>query len=127
MNFCSAMFPTYILQKLSNQIFDTHLPIYQYIFFQPISKWVYTYTTLEIKPCGLGSRVWDMEAETYNWSHLLIGEHLGYFLFLFVSRTGTALWDQPNIELKCQNVYIEFQNSAKIQQKHQNSLKLINS
>ena len=63
MNFCSAMFPTYILQKLSNQIFDTHLPIYQYIFFQPISKWVYTYTTLEIKPCGLGSRVWDMEAE----------------------------------------------------------------
>ena len=29
MNFCSAMFPTYILQKLSNQIFDTHLPIYQ--------------------------------------------------------------------------------------------------
>jgi hypothetical protein len=42
-----------------------------------------------------------MEAESYNWSHLLIGEHLDYFLFLFVSRT-LALWDEPNIE--CQSV-----------------------
>ena len=27
---------------------------------------------LEIKPCGHGSRIRDMEAESYNWSHLLV-------------------------------------------------------
>ena len=30
------------------------------------------YELLEIKPCGLGSRIRDMEAESYNWSHLLV-------------------------------------------------------
>ena len=40
------------------------------------------------------SRIGDMEAESYNWSHLLIGEHLDYFLFLFVSRTGTVGWTE---------------------------------
>ena len=41
----------------------------------------FLYIILEIKPCGLGSRIRDMEAERNNWSHLLIGEHLDYFLF----------------------------------------------
>ena len=50
--------------------------------------------TLEIKPCGLGSRIWDMEAESYNWSRLLIGEHLDYFLFLFVRRSGIVGWTE---------------------------------
>ena len=27
---------------------------------------------LEIKPCGFESRIWDMEAESYNWSHFLV-------------------------------------------------------
>ena len=27
---------------------------------------------LEIKPCGLGSRIRDMEAESHNWSHFLV-------------------------------------------------------
>ena len=27
---------------------------------------------LEIKPCRHGSRIRDMEAESYNWSHLLV-------------------------------------------------------
>ena len=36
----------------------------------------------EIKPCGLSSRIWGMEAESYNWCHLLIiGEDLDYFFF----------------------------------------------
>ena len=63
--------------------------------------YLFHYSILEIKPCGLGSSIRDMEAESYNRSHLLIGEHLDYFLFLFVSRT-LALWDEPNIE--CQSV-----------------------
>ena len=29
-------------------------------------------TILEIKPCGLGSRSPDMEAESHNWSHFLV-------------------------------------------------------
>ena len=31
-----------------------------------------SYHTLENKPCGLGSRIQDMEAESYNLSHLLV-------------------------------------------------------
>jgi hypothetical protein len=57
---------------------------------------------LEIKPCGLGSRIRDMEAESYNGSHLLIGEHLDYFLFLLVSRTGTVGWTEHWVKVpKC--------------------------
>ena len=41
----------------------------------------YTYL-LEIKPYGLGSRIWDMEAESYNWSHLLVNIWFG---LLFIS------------------------------------------
>ena len=29
-------------------------------------------STLEIKPCGLGSRIRDTETESYNWFHLLV-------------------------------------------------------
>ena len=32
---------------------------------------VLTYLRLEIRPCGLGSRIRDMEAESHNWSHFL--------------------------------------------------------
>ena len=39
---------------------------------------VSTYQILEIKPCGLGSRIRDMEAKSYKF----IVEYLGYFLFL---------------------------------------------
>ena len=39
--------------------------------------------------------------ESYNWSHLL-GEHLDYFLFLLVSRTGTAGWTERWVKVpKC--------------------------
>ena len=55
------------------------------------------FTQLEIKPCGLASGIRDIH-ESYNWSHLLIGEHLDYFLYLFVSRTGTKGWTE------CQSV-----------------------
>ena len=66
-------------------------------------------STLEIKPCGLGSRIWDMEAENYNWYPLLIGEHLDYFLFLFISRTGTVGWTEPWVKLpKCAPRYAFF-------------------
>jgi hypothetical protein len=34
---------------------------------------------------------------------LLIGEHLDYVLF-FVWEAEMALWDEPNVELKCQSV-----------------------
>ena len=36
--------------------------------------WVSTYYVLEIKPCRLGSRIQDMEAESYNWSHFLVND-----------------------------------------------------
>ena len=39
--------------------------------FSVLSK-LQSYSILEIKPCGLGSRIRDMEAETYNWSHFLV-------------------------------------------------------
>ena len=54
-----------------------------------------SYNALEIKPCGLGSRIRDMEAECYNWSPLLVNtQHLDCFLFLLVSRTGTVGWTE---------------------------------
>ena len=44
--------------------------IYMYnirdIFFDPYIE------LLEFKPCGLGFRIQDMEAESYNLSHLLV-------------------------------------------------------
>ena len=62
-------------------------------------QWDYQmYTTLEIKPCRLGSRIRDMEAESYNWSHSLIGEHLNYLIFLLVSRTGTVGWSERCVQ-----------------------------
>ena len=27
---------------------------------------------IEIKPCGFECRIWDMEAESYNWSHFSV-------------------------------------------------------
>ena len=46
---------------------------------------------LKIEPCGFGSIIQDMEAESYKLISF-IGEHLDYFLFLLVSRTGTVGW-----------------------------------
>ena len=34
---------------------------------------------LEIKSCGLGSRIRDMEAESHNWSHFLNLTDLDFF------------------------------------------------
>ena len=34
----------------------------------------FIYNILEIIPCGLGSRIRDMEAESYNWSHFLAND-----------------------------------------------------
>ena len=70
-----------------------------------IYTWVYTHDSimyriiimLEIKPCWLGSRIRDMEAESYILISF-IGEHLDYFLFLG-NRTGTVGWTEW-----CQNV-----------------------
>ena len=50
------------------------------------------YNKLEIKPCVIGSRIRDIQAENYNGSYLLIGKCLHYLLFLFISRTGTVGW-----------------------------------
>ena len=46
-------------------------------------NYICTYFELEIKPCGLGSKeIWMLIS--------FIGEHLDYFLFILVSRTGTV-------------------------------------
>ena len=37
--------------------------------------------TIEIKPCGLGSRIRDMEAESYNWSHLSVNIYITFTSF----------------------------------------------
>ena len=34
-----------------------------------------------------------------------VGEHLDYFIYFLVSRTGTAGWKPPNNELKCQRMH----------------------
>ena len=48
---------------------------------------VANYLELEIKLCRLGSRIRDMEGESYDG--YFICEHLDYFLLLLVSRTST--------------------------------------
>jgi hypothetical protein len=52
-----------------------------------------TYESLEIKPCGLGSRIQDMEAKSHNGSH-----------FLNLWKAKLALWDEP----KCASRYDVF-------------------
>ena len=37
-----------------------------------------TYQKLEIKPCGLGSRIWDMEAE---WRLKVITDLISWWIF----------------------------------------------
>ena len=53
---------------------------------------------LEIKPCGLASIIWGWKL----WLISFIGEHLDYFLFLLVSRTGTVGWTKRWVKVpKC--------------------------
>ena len=53
------------------------------------------YWKLEIKPCRLGSRIWDMK-ELISF----IGEHLDYF-FILVSRNGTVGWTEHWVAKVC--------------------------
>ena len=60
------------------------------------------YNVLEIKPCRLGSRISDVEAESYNWQVSFTSGHLVYVLFLLVSRTGTVGWTKRWVNVpKC--------------------------
>ena len=56
-------------------------------FLQKIRNWylllIYIkniHNYLEIKPCGLGSRIQDMDAESYNWFHLLVIFYFFWYL-----------------------------------------------
>ena len=61
-----------------------------YVLLIGTLRFNFYFNVLEIKPYGLGSRIWRLKATT----DLLIGECLDYFLFLFVSITGTVGWTE---------------------------------
>ena len=58
---------------------NTHIMVKLTTCFHEFFEYKYTicfstkyYVILEIKPCGLGSRIRGMEAESHNWSHFLM-------------------------------------------------------
>ena len=55
---------------------------YSIFFINRRNKTQKLYTILQIKPCGLGSRIRDMEAESYNWSHLMVNIMITFYFFL---------------------------------------------
>ena len=59
---------------------------------------------LEIKPCGLGSRIRDMEAE---WRPKVITDLISVNLW----KAELALWNEPNVENVRQDIVFLASNS----------------
>ena len=96
-----------------------HCPFEMYDIFIYFRAGVHQLLIFKIRP-NILIGLQKLQLRPKDWSRSRL------FIIFAVSRTGTALWDRPNIELQCQSVYIKLQNPSKISCKSVMHLVLMN-